>query len=731
MLYTFVAHDKERRLSLEICDGMLFHSHLEIVRDRGDDMTYIEAEREDIEEGNELIEEIRKGKTDITEAKLELLRRALARRYPLLTEKAKSILLDAIDRARDIRDPYQRDNALSCLAVSTSKFDIEKALELVKKTDGRYMVYALKAIAATIEEDDPKKAEELLNEAVNAARTLQGPLSRTYEFISLAGAILEYDKETARRLLEQALEIARKITGIKQNLPQIMGDIAAAYYYIDRERGFQILDEGLEISRAIDSDFHRAMAISYIAKNRINFDPDGIYELFDEAVEIASNVQDLSDRFRAICDVGSALYWYHEEKGLEVFRKAINMARGIEDPFEREVQLYNIKRELNGMPTEGALLVSMGITSDEDLERALEYARKTDDKLYAVERIFKISAALGSSDWKRANKLYDEAISLARSMEDGHDKVVNLSSIAMSISENTALAEEFFAEAMDSARKIGGIMERSHAEYVVAYRLSLLDRERGLAAADEILSQFYKAAALVKIALQTAITDIATALKIFEMAGEMDVKREKKQPPIPPEEIEGEIESAEGLEDPVDVAIALLNLAMRITDRKEAVEVFKRAIKAARTVRKSGERDGLLALLAGELVRVDERRALNLARSIRGLKSKTGAIATVARHIYSGNRELATAIFKEAISAVRKGQSEVPRPKGLWPKSLEVSVAEIDGELAVEMAIKETLDILENVPDEELRWLIKNGLQAAYIRKKVMEKFKDLNEVGL
>lgn len=637
----------------------------------------------------ELLERVMAGELVTAEPERKLLIEGIAVQYPLLTKDAEQVIMNAVNKARELGglDAVFRDEIIRILAVSMAKLDFNRGLELIDEVEPWNRIIGLRAMARNLESS---RAREVLERAISLVREQDENFRASQEMRGLGLEMAQYDPKLAEQFLEEWLELKRK------RVPEFaweLNSIATGFPGFDRERRLEMLNATISKARNTEDNHTKAGNLLAIADAVTKADPHRSEELLDEAETVAAQIEDLSNRFIILFHTAKMRYRYDREKGLEIFREAVRTIAEVEKGYKKNLSVYHFKKELPFLPLEDASLLSLGIATSEDMEMVLESARKLGNMSQCVEIIFKISAGLRNRDAGRAIELQNEAIDLAKSMENALEGVIALTGIAwLSMESDRELAEELFAEAESVAEGIEDSEEKGRAEYFIAYRKAGLNIEHGLEKAMKIESDDIRAEALLNIALETGITDIARSMHIFELAAESEIVQMEDRSPLPQDMIEEGVQRATSADDPLERIYVLLELALRIAERnrEEAKNLLDMAGQSLRQIRDLQTRAEIIALIVKGLLKVDDvTEALYFARSARDLWIYSTSMANIACYIYRTDREKGINTFKEALAPMRRENDEI---KYFYRRSRTPRdyVAEIDGDMAVEMAVKET-----------------------------------------
>ncbi|MEX2261587.1 MAG: ATP-binding protein, partial [Bryobacteraceae bacterium] len=324
-------------------------------------------------------------------------------------------------------------------------------LELFEKAiDAEVLSYPLAKVLAREQYDENRglylsvvlryspveEREDLLAEALEAARTTLDESSRSQALSSLASSLIG---DLRKEVLSEALRTARAIENEfdrSQALSTMAGSLSA---YPD------LMAEALSAAWAISYKSDRSQALSAMAGS---LSGNLQQEVLTGALSAARAIGDESERSRALSAVARSLCGELQQ---EVLAEALRAAQGVGDGSDRSLALSALARSLSAYP--------------DLMAEALSAARDIGDE---SERSRSLSALAGSLSGSLQKEVLAEALRAAQAIGDGFDRSQPLSAMARSL----AAHPDLLAEVLRAARAVGNEFGRSLALSALAGSLS-------------------------------------------------------------------------------------------------------------------------------------------------------------------------------------------------------------------------------------------------------------------
>ncbi len=259
-----------------------------------------------------------------------------------LAEKLPQLLPEALEVARSIQFPFHRVWALSKLAEKSPEL-LAEALEVSRSI--RSKSYRYRALTSFAE----KLPQNLLPEALEITRSFKDDYQKQYILSELAEKLPE-------NLFPEALEIARSIKKesylakalgfLGQKLPELLSEALELMRSIkkEEERAEVLIDltekfpefwrETLEMIRSLEKDSTRDRLLSNLLSKKLP------KHLLPEALEVSRSIQNESNRAMALRELAEKLPKY-------LLPEALEITRSIRDEYHRATALSKLLPRLS------------------------------------------------------------------------------------------------------------------------------------------------------------------------------------------------------------------------------------------------------------------------------------------------------------------------------------------------------------------------------------------------
>ncbi len=290
----------------------------------------------------------------------------------------------------------------------------------------------------------------------------------------------------------------------------------------------------------------------------------------------------------------------------------------------------------------------------EEIVKGLRYGEWDE---YPVDPLIKIAGELLKPYPEKANNLIDQAIRVAK------EKI----------------------EINEYEMRAGVLAE-------IAVELARIDPEKALAVVKEI-EEIERELDEEEDGIYSVVPDKARAL------GEISVELAKKNP-------KKALAVANKIEDYAIKANALARISLELAkiSPKKASDRFNQAIKTAEKIGNYEKRAYVLSEISVELARIDPEKALSLAKKVEDYAIKANALAKIAVELAKTNPKKAKEVITQAADAANNIISDEEKAQAL-------------AEIAVKMAIIDTMNLLEKVPEKVFFMIVEDGWDAKRIRE--------------
>jgi len=231
---------------------------------------------------------------------------------------------------------------------------------------------------------------------------------------------------------------------------------------------------------------------------------------------------------------------------------------------------------------------------------------------------------------KQLDKDYEEM--LRKNFEGNKVRVVK-EYLARKYPVSTKEVDELFNEALQIARSIDDADKSALALRYIASKLAKIDVNRALQVARSIDDAIWRARALSNIAVELAKVDMDRALNIFNEA----------------------LQIARSIDDADKRVWTLSNIAVELAkvDVDRALNIFNEALQIARSIDDADKRVWTLSNIASKLAKIDVNRALQVARSIDKANWRAWVLSDGAVELAKVDVDRALNIFNEALQVAR------------------------------------------------------------------------------
>lgn len=304
--------------------------------------------------------------------------------------QARSLLATALDVAEANPLPQYRAADESSVAVELAKFDADRALDVADDiADPAAKARALREMSEEIAKTDPELGEDVLADALEAAREIDDHYDRAWALRELA---LVVSGDDAPALLVEAGEAAEQIEKVE---PQAFArsDIAIAWATLDLDKAMAIL----VVMEDTTDDYPEPLvaALVGIAERIQDSNPKEARGLLEDALVESERVLDTYERARAVNAIVIVMATVDHER-------AVSIARGIEDPY-----------------LQGDALRFLAVTAaSADAEEAVSLAEGIEPRFVRVQALIAVGAEVAEDDPEKAVSIFEQALSEAGELED-------------------------------------------------------------------------------------------------------------------------------------------------------------------------------------------------------------------------------------------------------------------------------------------------------------------------
>jgi hypothetical protein len=554
-------------------------------------------------------------------------------------------------------------------------------------------------LAASVLQDDPRRARELLDQAQVAAQHIDESalVLRARASAEIAAALADIDPTTSDRLVEQGVTLAKIADGAPaqarwRSWERGLADVALRLCGANS----RLVDRSVAIAHLIDNVRQRVsvlVAITQQVANRAQADlPD-----LAHAIRIASDIprEDGEDwdkqRSDALCAIASRLVGADPTAALDLYGWAAEAAAAINAAGIRASALRRVAVRIAAADPRSTAYADRAIavadtipelpegndrlaaTADIAAEIAVADPSRSGELLErvigAVGRL-KPSSDVGGplADIVRAlamtrsgdAKLINSAINLARVITEPHSRTLALVAVASRlVASDPVRAAGLFDAALDAAKAIPAESAYAHwrADLLSAVGEGVVTADRvraeklfdeAIAAANGIPDDKYlsRASALMRIAVRARAYDSERACQLFEIA--TACRNDTVPPPNSIFASLGEGELAEALE-----------LMLRIPMNSDDIDI---TIDFATALTDPELRAAVLAKLAASIIPTDPSRsgqifehAIEVAAAAARDDSRSDGVpfAVVARQLVQSDPVRALELFDRALNIAR------------------------------------------------------------------------------
>jgi hypothetical protein len=308
-------------------------------------------------------------------------------------ELANADLLEvALEVAEANPLPQYRAADESTIAIELAKVDADRALEVADEiADPAAKARALREISGQIAETDPELAEDVLADALTAAREIEDHYDRAWALRESALAPAA-DAAQARELLAEAEEAAGEIEEVE---PQAFAqsDIAVAWATLDLDEARAVL--GAMEDTSDDYPEPLVAALVGMAERISASNPEEAKALLEEALAESERVLDTYERAQAVNAVVIGMTTVDNER-------AESIALGIEDAY-----------------LQGDALRFLAVTAaSANADDAVSLAEAIEPRFVRVQALIAVGEEVGKDDPERAVSIFEQALSEAGELED-------------------------------------------------------------------------------------------------------------------------------------------------------------------------------------------------------------------------------------------------------------------------------------------------------------------------
>ncbi|AOX04457.1 hypothetical protein BJP34_21915 [Moorena producens PAL-8-15-08-1] len=526
-----------------------------------------------------------------------------------------SLLSEALDVARAIRNRYHQANALIALAPHFPEV-LPEALDCVRRIGDEY--YRALAFRALV----PHLPHVLLPQALDSAKAFENGNQRAIALRALAPHLPHV-------LLPQALDSAKAFENGNQRAIAL---IALAPHFPE------VLPEALDFAKAILNGNQRTRDLTALAGH--------FPEVLPEALDSARAIRDEPDRVDAL----GALAVHFPE----VLPEALDGARTLgneqdqADSFGYAYNLYLFQLKLNhniDVPERhkrrAKVLKNLAPYLPEVfLAQALEVAKGVRDEYWRADALIALTAHFP--------EVLPEALNAAKAIQDQEYRAEALKELA------SHLPEVLLHQALDYARGLGNEQDRAEALILFVFNLPevFLDQEV-LRYVPRIGHEYLQRYALIGLVphFPELLPETLDYFRALESESERAEALIALAPHFPQGLLPEALDCARTIRDENQRARALIALAFQVP------ELLPEALDGAKAIRDQNQRADVLIGLAPYLPELLPQ-ALDLARGIRDEYKRANALITLAPHF----PEVFESLRTEALDVTRAIRDQFQRP---------------------------------------------------------------------
>ncbi len=328
----------------------------------------------------------------------------------------KNFFIQACSIVRTMKS--SKNQVLNLVAIAKSEAQVgeidearnvlEQALSIARAADDSeekgQMLVEIEQAYRQVNETDVEKLEEVIREANGFFKTV----------IAIAKAASQLpDPQTAQSLLEQALQAAKTIELSRSRSDALRAIAETAIQLQDTKAAQSSLEQALQAAKIREDSSGTSYALREIAKTASQLqDTKAAQSLIEQTIQAAKTIEDPSSRSHALRGIANTASQLQDPKAAQsLIEQALQAAKIIEDPSWRSDALRVI--------AETASQLQDAKTAQSSLEQALqaaktiELSRSRSDALRAIA-----NAASQLQDAKTAQSLIEQALQAAKIIED-------------------------------------------------------------------------------------------------------------------------------------------------------------------------------------------------------------------------------------------------------------------------------------------------------------------------
>ncbi len=617
---------------------------------------------------------------------------ALVKRLPEV--ERPTLLIEALTAARTIQDKYYFVIALSVLSEWLQEHERAIVLTEALATARAIQVTDDRAIALSIvaEQLSEKDERAVLREALIDARAIPSKEDRTralnaivkrlpedergivfteilatvseieYDYIriDIFGDIVEHLPEN---LLDRALIIARTFGGEYSQYYLIQALIVVSKR-LPKHKQFVVLSEALTTAHTFGNEFGRAECLGAMAE----WLPES---LVDESLHVARAIQNRSARAEALTALAMRL---SADDRLTVLREALFTIHVVEDEYSRSIVLSALAVRL---PNSERVKV---------LKEALIAVRTIPEDSTRVAALRRLVEVL-------PDDLLDEALEIARTIQDGPERVTALGILATRLSDQEQ-ATLLLYEAWSTARTIQDEIHR--ARTLVALSEKLPERERAnilteaLTTARRIRNRYFCALVLTELAKHMTEHEREVILKealiiAYGIGDSCGYVLSEMAEWLPENLLSEAFAVANTIQDELHHASAWSKLVKRLPDSQ-----MDEVLRSVCVIKREDARALALSTLVERLPKELVEEALALAQTIRDEDARVRALSAVAEQLPEDERVI---VLQEVLTLAN---TLVNKPLG------ELTLSVLAKKLPEKM-LNEMLMLTKSIQHEEAR----------------------------
>ncbi|MBE9160376.1 caspase family protein [Nodosilinea sp. LEGE 06152] len=545
--------------------------------------------------------------------------------------------------AQQTQDPWRRAECIAALVPHLPEALLPEVLKTIHQIhDAAYRSFVLSKLAAQF----PTHWPEVLS-AIHQIQDRYGDdRYRKGGFLFRARAVWELAQQLPEELLPELLEITRQINS--------ESDRALALSGLARHLPEELLPEALEVTRQISSESNRSRALRELAKR--------LPELLPEVLEVTRQIGSESNRAWAMRELAQQL-------PEELLPELLEMTRQISAELDRAWTLSKLAQQLPEELLPEVLEVTRQINNELDRARALsELAKQLPELLPEVlEMTRQISSELDraralSELAKRLPELLPEALEMTRQISSESNRAIALGELVQQ------LPEDLLPEALEVTRQISSESDRARALSELAQQLPEDLLPEVLEMTRQISSEWNRARVLGELAKRLPEL-LPEALEVIFESGRAEALSELAQH-LSAELLLKTLRITRRISSESDCVWILSELAKRLP------ELLPEALEVTRQISSEWDRAWALSELAEQLPEELLPEALEVTRQISSESDRARALRELTKRLPE--------LLPEALEVTRQISSESDRaralselakqlPEELLPEALEVT----------------------------------------------------------